>query len=120
MTPSIDASSKKVADSIETAPSKARNLALNAESDSAPNVGKGSPAAVAALGPPKFKSQEEKRQYFKEHMAGALRYMGAEGTFHTSFQKLLLALSDNLQDTAKKELLVTSLYGIRSFQIISG
>lgn len=73
-----DASSTHVSDSIETMPAKGRNQALNVEDKSAA-VGKGSPAAVAALGMPKFESAEEKRQYFKEHMAGAFRYMGGEG-----------------------------------------
>lgn len=74
-----DTSSHVVAESIETAPAKSRNLGINAESGGLGQVGKGSPEAISALGLPQFKSPEEKRQYFKEHMAGAFRYMGGEG-----------------------------------------
>lgn len=79
----VEQSSHKVADSIETAPAKARNNAVGASSSSESGgigaVSKGNAASVQALGPPQFSSLEEQRQYMKEHMAGAFRYMGAEG-----------------------------------------
>ena len=65
--------SHKVADSIETAPAKARNTAVGGA------IGKGSPNAVASLGMPTFESKEAKQKYFKEHLAGAFRYLGGEG-----------------------------------------
>lgn len=79
----IEQTSHKVADSIETAPAKSRNQGIGAADNDVGSVAKGNAATVLSLGPPKFSSLEEQRQYMKEHMAGAFRYMGGEGNVFT-------------------------------------
>lgn len=72
--------SHKVADSIENGPSKARNQGIAPAGKEATDNEKAAQSAIMSFGMPKFDDLHKKRQYMKEHMAGAFRYLGAEGT----------------------------------------